>query len=67
MTKSKMFVIALGAAIGALLALATPAQCAWCSTLPCLSSATCGGKCVCVKRGLDLDGFCASVNVQGEP
>lgn len=38
---------------------ALPADCTWCSNVPCYSSATCGPReCICQKSGLEQFGVC---------
>lgn len=39
-----------------------PAQCAFCSTAPCVNSTTCLRGCTCLKRGLDTMGECVSLD-----
>jgi hypothetical protein len=44
---------------------ATPA--ALCFDTPCMSSSFCGGQgCVCIKRPLDVQGYCASIDAKPE-
>lgn len=41
----------------------TKATCALCFDTECMDSSICGGSgCVCIKRGMELMGFCASLN-----
>jgi len=40
--------------------LPTQARCAYCYTGECYSSSMCGDGCTCLKRGLDLQGYCYS-------
>jgi hypothetical protein len=64
MTKTKAIVTAaiVFAAAFAIGNYAAPpkAKCAWCYSGTCYDSSICGSGCVCVKRGLDLSGECAS-------
>lgn len=40
-----------------------PAKCAFCFETSCFDSSMCGGPgCVCIKRGMDLQGFCGSID-----
>jgi hypothetical protein len=63
MTKLLALTLALSAGIGYWTYAPQPAHCTYCSTLPCYNHGMCGGGgCVCIKRGLDLEGYCASLN-----
>ena len=39
-----------------------PARCFGCYSGKCYSGAICGRKCVCMKQGLDIHGFCYSMD-----
>ena len=40
----------------------TPAACSYCYTGKCYSGSICGRGCMCLKRGLDVHGYCFSVD-----
>lgn len=44
----------------AFMAPAPAAECAYCYSGECYSSSICGSGCVCLKRGLDVHGYCYS-------
>lgn len=38
------------------------ARCTWCYSGQCWDSGICGQGCLCLKRGLDVSGYCYGVN-----
>lgn len=50
--------------LAGLFAAPTPAQCGWCSAVPCWGAATCGIGCLCLGAGPQGAGRCVSVNRQ---
>lgn len=40
------------------------AECAWCYSGDCINNSICGSGCVCIKRGFETFGYCASINRQ---
>lgn len=55
--------IAIALGIGAFQATVAPsaARCAWCPEFPCYGAGTCGTGCACMKRGMDIQGVCVSL------
>lgn len=64
-TKTKIVLLSIGLACAIGIAFAvgpSRARCSWCFQGDCYNSSICGSGCVCLKRGLDLSGYCYGVN-----
>lgn len=57
----KLLIVATILAIGAGV-YATRAECAFCPSFTCYSSAQCGQGCLCLKRGFETGGSCFSAD-----
>lgn len=58
----KIAIAALGLAAITWTALPSTAECAWCYSGPCYNHSICGSGCFCLKRGLEIDGICYSLD-----
>ena len=57
--KTILAILVLGSALLMGDAVSPPqARCAFCYTGPCYNSMICGQGCTCLKRGMDLQGYC---------
>lgn len=59
MRKSILVLVAVLVGLGATV-YARRAECVFCYSGPCYNSSICNGGCVCLKRGLDVSGYCYS-------
>jgi hypothetical protein len=58
----RTYIIILIAAVIGIFIYASNGNCAFCFDSECYSSSSCGSGCICIKRGMDMTGYCASIN-----